>query len=382
MKKLTIITPLYNTKKEYLDDVFNSVKKFSDDIELVFINDSPQNYDLRKRLEALANYKYIKIYTHDRNKGIFSAYMTGYLNASGEYICILDHDDIFNPQNVLKAIELRPDLIYTDEYKYYYENGRKVIYDIYSKPDFDLLSSVSYFYTHHVTVLRTDIIKNRLKEYTNDKLFTSIFDIHMSLEYLTFLTTESKIVHIREADYGWRMHENSTASDLSQKISGYYERLKKVEEFYGYYSEMPRLRLNSEIQYLVDAFFTSTFDEFSIPIDRNEFIKKMFECREIKSERLKFNVLGEINKNNLCNYYDVLWRIPLNYLSEKRCLPLVIGSYEYMKSVDEKNYDKHVWGTTFISKTNVLPKDCIVISDKECEKTDNVYAFIEKIRIR
>ena len=31
MKKLTIITPLYNTKKEYLDDVFNSVKKFSDD---------------------------------------------------------------------------------------------------------------------------------------------------------------------------------------------------------------------------------------------------------------------------------------------------------------------------------------------------------------
>lgn len=379
MKKLSIITPLYNTSDEYLNDVIDSVKKYSNEIELILINDSPNNINLKKRLNDLSKQEYITIYTHEYNKGIFEAYMTGFLNASGEYVCILDHDDVFNPINVLYATSDNPDLIYTDEYKYYYDkNNKKIIYDVYDKPQFDILSSVNYLYTHHVTAIKTDVIKKRLSAYNNNLNFTSIFDIHMMLEYLTCLNKDSTVVHIQSADYGWRMHENSTASNLEQKLSGYYERLKKVEEFYKYYDELPRLRLNPRIPYLVDAYFTSVFDEFDLELGKEGLNNAFSEKSVIESPSHKMEIYGEYNDLLIEHYFNILRRIPLKYLTEKQCMPIVITSEDYMKTCDKENYDRHVAGTVFISEIEEIPEDCIIISDKEEKELEKKYIIIEK----
>ena len=181
MKKLSIITPLYNTPRVYLTDVLNSVKEYTDQVELVLVNDSPNNIRLKAYLNNLDG-SHIKVIHNPKNLGIFGAYYNGFLSASGEYCCILDHDDIFDPVHVLEAIDKRPDIIYTDEYKFEGRTYDKQMHKIYfQKPDFDILSTVFYLYTHHVTVLRTKIVRQQLIRYTTPGKYTSIFDIHYLL---------------------------------------------------------------------------------------------------------------------------------------------------------------------------------------------------------
>lgn len=91
--KISIIMPVYNTE-EYFDRCIESVLNQSyRNIELIVVDDcSPGNIQ-EKVQRYLVQDQRVQIVTHEDNKGLFQARLTGARKATGEYIAFIDSDD-------------------------------------------------------------------------------------------------------------------------------------------------------------------------------------------------------------------------------------------------------------------------------------------------
>ena len=353
MKKLSLVTPLYRTKKQYLIDAMKPLKKYSEVIEWVLVNDSPDDLKLKAYLSDIYDPNYMVITENEKNVGIFKSYYNGFMIASGEYCCILDHDDVFEPGKILSALNSNPDIAYTNEYKFNDEDDE--YYEEYIKPEFDLLSIISYYYTHHVTVLKTEIIKTALMKKGIDCNYKSLFDIHMIFEYINCLfKNKIEVIHVNSADYGWRVHQDSTAMNLEQKVSGYYERLRRVELFYKEHNETPMVNLHTEVGYVVESRFLSVLDEFSIPMTTSKLIEVLNITKQIEGKR--FILQSQLGKQRYftykeCKYFlEVLLRTPLNYLNNRCINTIFIPSVILQDSIGEFTYNKHVKDVIYIKE--------------------------------
>ncbi|MFZ1706734.1 MAG: glycosyltransferase family 2 protein [Candidatus Nanogingivalis sp.] len=100
---VSIIVPVYNTKKEYMEKCFNSI--FSQDyknIEVIIVDDG-SNIDTSNYLQLCCrknNWKLIR----QNNAGLSSARNNGFNNSKGKYIQFLDSDDLFDKSLISKAV--------------------------------------------------------------------------------------------------------------------------------------------------------------------------------------------------------------------------------------------------------------------------------------
>ena len=97
MKKISVIIPFYNGNKylkklkKVLDCNYEFLRKEAE-LEVLIVNDSPW---IEVEAEFIDTDKYtIKVIKHDQNMGIHQARVTGISNASGEFIMMLDQDDV------------------------------------------------------------------------------------------------------------------------------------------------------------------------------------------------------------------------------------------------------------------------------------------------
>ena len=105
----SIITPLYNTPKEYLEELIESVKKQTyENWELCFADgsDFSHNYveDICKKcISEDKRIKYIKL---TENKGISENTNECIKIAKGNYYVLLDHDDLLHPSALFEAAKV------------------------------------------------------------------------------------------------------------------------------------------------------------------------------------------------------------------------------------------------------------------------------------
>lgn len=97
VKRISIIIPFYNgnkhlTKmKKVLDCNYKFLRGVAE-LEVLFVNDSPW---IEVEMQDLADAEYtIRVIKHSQNAGIHQARVTGISNASGDYIMMLDQDDV------------------------------------------------------------------------------------------------------------------------------------------------------------------------------------------------------------------------------------------------------------------------------------------------
>lgn len=102
MPKISVLVPLYHTHEGHLREAVESIlsQTFSD-FELLLLNDSPDNARLG---EIIAEYhdSRIRFAANERNLGITPTRNKLIDMASGEYLAIMDHDDIAKPDRLLK----------------------------------------------------------------------------------------------------------------------------------------------------------------------------------------------------------------------------------------------------------------------------------------
>lgn len=214
---LTIVVPVYNTPKNYFWEMIESVlAQTYKNWELILIDDASTNSEVAKCMRVAREMdSRITTVSLKKNQHIAGATNVGINRAKGEFIALLDHDDILHPAalaEIYNSITINPKacLVYTDEAKMY-EHGQ--LYQPFCKPDwnFELLRSINYI--THFTAIRSSILKQYGGE---DGAYNGTQDWELFLRITRQLTPE-EIIHVPKILYYWRVHELSTASGIDAK---------------------------------------------------------------------------------------------------------------------------------------------------------------------
>lgn len=274
--KISIVVPLYNTKKEYLSEIIqNMIAQTYSNWELCLADGSkvknPEIEELLKTDERI-KYKYL-----NQNLGIAKNTNEAIKMATGEYIGLLDHDDLlakFAIYEVVKYINENPkvECIYSDEDKF--SNNLEERYSPHFKPDFAIDTLRSLNYICHFTVIKSTLIK-KIGGFHEGYDGAQDYDL-----VLRIAETTDKILHIPKILYHWRVHPGSTASSITGNAKPYaYEAGKKALE-----DHLKRMNLPGTVEhgkYLGTYKVTYDIkekDKISILIPNKDHIKDLKLC--------------------------------------------------------------------------------------------------------
>src|SRR6266576_1309830 len=154
---ISIITPVFNTPSAWFKEAIDSVlAQAYENWELILVDDASTN---RETLEVLrwqsSRDARIRLIRLEQNGGISVASNRGLAQARGEWIGLLDHDDLLEPDALFqtaKLLQTHPDvdLVYSDEDKLTEDGFASPMLKPDWSPDFFL----SYNYICHFTTFR------------------------------------------------------------------------------------------------------------------------------------------------------------------------------------------------------------------------------------
>lgn len=218
MPKISIVVPMYNTPEKYFKELLESITEQTyENWELCLADGSPEKAEyleaLIQPLEDKIKYKLLS-----ENKGISGNSNEALKLATGDFIALLDHDDIipkFALYEIVKTINENPDVdfIYTDEDKILEENEKRI--SPHFKQDYAIDTLRSYNYICHFSIFKKELM---------DKLggFNSEFDGSQDYDLILRATEQAKhIVHIPKILYNWRISSTSVASGAAAKPYAY-----------------------------------------------------------------------------------------------------------------------------------------------------------------
>jgi glycosyltransferase involved in cell wall biosynthesis/Flp pilus assembly protein TadD len=212
---ISIIMPVYNTPKEFLQEAIESVlAQVYPHWELCIADDTSTKPYIK---EVLANYaakdERIKVVFRSKNGHISASSNSALEVATGEFIALLDHDDILAPEALYEMalfLNRHPeaDMIYSDEDKLN-EQGKRT--DPFFKPDWCPDSLLSRMYTCHLGVYRHSLVK-QVGGFRVGYEGSQDYDLVLRVTEKT-----DKIFHIPKVIYHWRIHSESTAGNHQAK---------------------------------------------------------------------------------------------------------------------------------------------------------------------
>lgn len=212
---ISVLVPVYNVLDCHLIACIDSViGQDYPNWELCLVDDCSTWPNVRKTLETYSSNEKIKVAFRKENGNISECTNTALEMASGEYIDLLDCDDLLAPNalgEVVKALNENKDLdfIYSDEDKVEDDGSHR--HTPHFKPDWSPDTLMSHMYTCHLGVYRRKIaleIGGMRKgfEGSQDHDFT-----------LRFTERTDKVAHISKILYHWRVRPESTALDQGVK---------------------------------------------------------------------------------------------------------------------------------------------------------------------
>lgn len=109
--KVSVLMPIYNTKEEYLRTAVESVlNQTFKDFELILLNDaSPDKNVAIVAKEYVGKDKRVRYEENPKNMGISKSRNKLLDMATGEYLAIMDHDDISLPDRLMKQVKVLDD---------------------------------------------------------------------------------------------------------------------------------------------------------------------------------------------------------------------------------------------------------------------------------
>ncbi|PYJ20743.1 MAG: hypothetical protein DME99_09275, partial [Verrucomicrobia bacterium] len=160
---ISIITPVFNTPSAWLREAIDSVlAQAYENWELILIDDASTN---RETLEVLSRQSSrdgrIRLIRLEQNGGISMASNRGLAEAHGEWIGLLDHDDLLESDALFQTAKLLQahsdaDLIYSDEDKLTEEGFAAPMFKPDWSPDFFLACN---YLCHFITVRRELVLR-------------------------------------------------------------------------------------------------------------------------------------------------------------------------------------------------------------------------------
>ncbi|MDC0834410.1 glycosyltransferase [Geitlerinema sp. CS-897] len=212
---ISIVMPVYNTPANYLEQAIASVlDQVYPHWELCIADDASTVPHVRQTLDKYVTLDArVRVAYRTENGHISRASNTALDLASGEFVALMDHDDLMTPDALYEVVRLLnrhrdADMVYSDEDKVDEHNQLR---DPFFKPDWCPDSFLSRMYTCHLGVYRRSI----LEEIGGFRVgFEGAQDYDLVLR---FTEKSDRIFHIPKILYHWRSHPESTASRLASK---------------------------------------------------------------------------------------------------------------------------------------------------------------------
>lgn len=214
--KVSVLTPIYNTKPEHLRECIESIlNQTYKNFEFIILNDSPENMEIENIVKSYKDTR-IKYFKNDRNIGITPSRNRLIELSQGEYLAIFDHDDISLPTRLEKQVK------YLDENKYvgvvsgqleFFPDKKKEKYH----PENDIEIKISLMNSdvvHHTAImLRRSIIDEYNIRY--EKEYSPAEDYKLVLTLIKY----TMFHNIQEVLVRYRWHNSNTSQVQRSKMT-------------------------------------------------------------------------------------------------------------------------------------------------------------------
>ena len=210
MPRFSILTPVYETPPEVLRKMLRSVANQSYGAwEHCLVDDGSAAPHIRQILDSAEETDArFRIAYRAQNAGIVAASNDALAMAEGDFVVLLDHDDLLHPDalaEVAEAIDAAPDAdyIYTDEDKV---DERGFHSGPFFKPDWSPERMRTQMYTCHLSILRRSL--------TNEVGgFDARFEGSQDWDLVLKVTERARrVLHVPKVLYHWRTIATSAAS--------------------------------------------------------------------------------------------------------------------------------------------------------------------------
>jgi GT2 family glycosyltransferase len=213
----SILLPVFDPEENHLRATIDSVfSQIYTNWELCIVNDASNNSYVKAFLDSLlCKDERVKVSHRETNGHISQASNDAAGMAEGDFLVLLDHDDLLRPHSLLRnAQKIDEDkslqLIYSDEDKLDEEGAR---FDHYFKPDWNPDLFLSQNYLCHLICISREAFE-RAGGFKSGVEGSQDWDL---LLRVTEQIKDDEIGHIAEILYHWRATEKSTAKALKAK---------------------------------------------------------------------------------------------------------------------------------------------------------------------
>lgn len=216
MVMYSVVVPLYNTPEQFLREMIQSVINQTYPYWMLCMadgSDEDHSYVGQVVAEYAGKDDRILYYKLPSNRGISGNTNACLDMATGDYIALFDHDDLFHPAalyEVTRAIcDTGADFVYTDESSF--RLSPKDAFNHHFKPDFAPDNLCANNYICHFTAFERSLL---------DEVggFEPECDGSQDHDMFLRLTEKAKrVAHIPEVLYYWRAHPGSAAADSGVK---------------------------------------------------------------------------------------------------------------------------------------------------------------------
>lgn len=235
--KYSIVVPCYETNADYLNKMIQSVLEQTYSNWELILKDASSSDNVSK---IVSGYRDLRIlYSRlSMNNGISSNTNEALNQVVGDYVVLLDHDDILTPDalfevtKLIQSAEEMPVFLYSDEDKTDETESRYFSSNI--KPDFNFDLLLTNNYICHLLVVKTEYIRKLRfrKEYDGAQDYDLILRLtRCVLDEFGFTSMKRVICHIPKILYHWRCHSESTAINPQSKMYAYEAGLQAVKDF-------------------------------------------------------------------------------------------------------------------------------------------------------
>ena len=209
----SIITPVYDPPIDALEAMIRSVREQTHpDWELILVDDASPTDQVRQVLRDAADQdSRIRVLERPDNGGIVAASNDALQAARGEFIVLVDHDDLMVDvalEELTMVIRSDVDYVYSDEDKI---DASGLFYDHFRKPDWSPERLRHQMYTGHLSALRTSLVRD-VGGFRPESEGSQDHDL-----VLRVTEQAREIIHIAKVLYHWRVVPGSAAGDMEAK---------------------------------------------------------------------------------------------------------------------------------------------------------------------
>lgn len=248
----SVVVPVYHTPEKFYKEMIQSVLQQTYPFWKLILADAGKQEELRKIAESFQDER-IKYVALEQNKSIADNTNAAILYAQGEYIALLDHDDVYTPDALYemaaqieegKKRGIEYGMLYSDEDKC--DETGSVFYEVNRKPAFDLDLLMTNNYICHLLVMKTELMKKLMFRPEYDGAQDHDLVLRAAGALLYGFTKEGKIdkdkfprifeeelpiANIPRVLYHWRCHMASTAANPESKRYAYDAGTRAIEDF-------------------------------------------------------------------------------------------------------------------------------------------------------